>query len=64
MFASGSVSDDIIGLLESLWRDRGLTLVIVTHDSAVAARALRMGQMRDGRLLVNGTAAASGDEQP
>ncbi len=57
--------DDIIGLLEDLWRDRGLTLVIVTHDSTVAARAQRIGQMRDGRLLFNGAAAAAGgDGQP
>ena len=26
--------DEIIGLLENLWRDRGLTMVLVTHDSA------------------------------
>jgi putative ABC transport system ATP-binding protein len=56
--------DDIIGLLEKLWHDRGLTLVIVTHDSTVAARAQRIGQMRDGRLLFNGTAAVRGDGQP
>ena len=31
--------DDIIGLLREPLRDRGLTLVIVTHDSCVAARA-------------------------
>ena len=28
--------DEIIGLLERLWRERGLTLVLVTHDSTVA----------------------------
>jgi putative ABC transport system ATP-binding protein len=33
--------DEIMDLLEGLWRDRGLTLVIVTHDSAVAKRAER-----------------------
>jgi putative ABC transport system ATP-binding protein len=56
--------DDIIGLLEKLWRDRGLTLVLVTHDSTVAARAQRIGQMRDGRLLFNAAAAAGGDQRP
>jgi putative ABC transport system ATP-binding protein len=42
--------DEIISLLEDSWRDRGLTLVIVTHDSAVATRAQRRGVMKDGRL--------------
>ena len=27
--------DDIMGLLEKLWRDNGLTLILVTHDTAV-----------------------------
>ncbi len=35
--------DEIIGLLERLWPDRGLTLVLVTHDSSVARRAQRVG---------------------
>jgi putative ABC transport system ATP-binding protein len=42
--------DDIIGLLEKLWREQELTLVLVTHDSTVAARAQRIGQMRQGKL--------------
>jgi putative ABC transport system ATP-binding protein len=59
--------DEIIALLAELVRNRGLTLVIVTHDSTVAARAQRIGQMRDGRLLFNvfnGATAAGRDEQP
>jgi putative ABC transport system ATP-binding protein len=40
--------DEIIALLEDLWRSRGLTMVLVTHDSVVAGRAPRRGQMRDG----------------
>jgi putative ABC transport system ATP-binding protein len=43
--------DDIIGLLDKAWRDRGMTMVIVTHDSAVAARAQRVQQMAGGGLL-------------
>jgi putative ABC transport system ATP-binding protein len=56
--------DEIIDLLAKLVRDRGLTLVMVTHDSAVAARAERIGQMRDGRLFLDGTQTAAGDQQP
>jgi putative ABC transport system ATP-binding protein len=44
--------DEIIGLLEGLWRERGLTMVMVTHDSGVAARAQRIGQLRNGRLTI------------
>jgi putative ABC transport system ATP-binding protein len=44
--------DDIMGLLDKLWRDRGLTLIVVTHDSSVARRAQRIGIMRKGRLTI------------
>jgi putative ABC transport system ATP-binding protein len=44
--------DEIIGLLESLWRERGLTLILVTHDSSVARRAQRVGIMRNGKLKI------------
>jgi putative ABC transport system ATP-binding protein len=42
--------DEIIGLLEATWRERGLTMVLVTHDSTVARRAQRIGVMKNGRL--------------
>ena len=42
--------DEIISLLETLWRERGLTMIMVTHDSSVAARAQRIGQLKNGRL--------------
>jgi putative ABC transport system ATP-binding protein len=44
--------DDIMGLLEKLWREYGLTLIVVTHDSSVARRAQRIGIMRKGRLTI------------
>jgi putative ABC transport system ATP-binding protein len=46
--------DEIITLLERLWRDLQLTLVMVTHDSSVARRAQRVGTMVKGRLTVSG----------
>jgi predicted ABC-type transport system involved in lysophospholipase L1 biosynthesis ATPase subunit len=48
--------DEIMALLEQLWREHGLTLVVVTHDSSVARRAQRIGLMRNGRLEVRPTA--------
>ena len=39
-------------------RSRGLTMVLVTHESAVASRAQRIGLMQDGLLTVS--RAASG----
>jgi putative ABC transport system ATP-binding protein len=45
--------DEIIGLLEKLWREHGLTLVLITHDSPVARRAQRVGIMAKGRLTMH-----------
>jgi putative ABC transport system ATP-binding protein len=44
--------NDIIGLLERLWSERGLTMIMVTHDSMVARRAQRIGVMKQGRLTI------------
>jgi putative ABC transport system ATP-binding protein len=44
--------DEIIALLEKLWQDNGLTMVMVTHDSSVARRAQRTGIMRTGQLTI------------
>jgi putative ABC transport system ATP-binding protein len=44
--------DEIIGLLEKLWREHGLTLILVTHDSTVAGRAQRIGLMQHGQLSI------------
>lgn len=42
--------DEIMELLEGLWRDEGLTLIIVTHDSAVAKRAERRLHLKHGTV--------------
>ena len=44
--------DEIVNLLELLWRERGLTLVVITHDSSVARRAKRVALMNKGRLTI------------
>jgi len=42
--------DEIVSLLEQLWRERGITLVVVTHDSAIAGRAQRRAVIENGRV--------------
>jgi putative ABC transport system ATP-binding protein len=44
--------NEIVGLLEQLWQERGLTMVLVTHDSSVARRAQRVGVMSKGRFSI------------
>ncbi|GAA2029867.1 ABC transporter ATP-binding protein [Catenulispora yoronensis] len=44
--------DEILALLETLWRERDLTLVVVTHDADVSERARRVAVMDAGRLAV------------
>jgi putative ABC transport system ATP-binding protein len=44
--------DEIISLLDRLWRVHGLTLVLVTHDDHVSRRAQRVGVLKNGELSI------------
>jgi putative ABC transport system ATP-binding protein len=44
--------DEIMTLMERLWTEYGLTMVLVTHDSSVARRAQRIGIMQNGKLSI------------
>ncbi|GAB2599360.1 ABC transporter ATP-binding protein [Streptomyces capparidis] len=44
--------DEISALLDGLWREHGLTYVMVTHDSSLAARAPRVATIDRGTLTV------------
>ncbi|MBB3070143.1 putative ABC transport system ATP-binding protein [Paenibacillus baekrokdamisoli] len=48
-------ADQIIGLLEMLNSHYGTTLVIVTHDSHIAARMNRTIRMQEGRIIHDGS---------
>jgi len=42
---------EILDLFDSLRRDRGVTLVVITHSNEVARRAERTINIRDGRIV-------------
>ncbi|MFE3249069.1 ABC transporter ATP-binding protein [Streptomyces sp. NPDC059209] len=47
-----SMRDEIMDLLEGLWKEHGLTFVMVTHDSAIARRATRLATIRNGTITI------------
>jgi len=52
----------IVELLETLNRESGTTIVLVTHDLALARRAQRVIRLADGAVVSDTTAAASPTE--
>ncbi len=40
----------ILGLLRELWRETGMSVVLITHDPAIAADAPRVVRLADGRV--------------
>ena len=47
-----SMRDEIMDVLESLWKAHGLTFIMVTHDSSIAKKAPRLATIRKGRITV------------
>jgi putative ABC transport system ATP-binding protein len=46
-------SQELVGLMRWLNREENVTFVIVTHDLELAARADRMIQLKDGRVMAD-----------
>ncbi len=42
---------DVLALFDKLHRERGMTLVVITHSAEVARRAERIIAIRDGRIV-------------
>jgi putative ABC transport system ATP-binding protein len=53
-----TTGESIIDLLFALKRDRGATLILVTHDLNLARRCDRMVRLRSGRIEADASAAA------
>jgi putative ABC transport system ATP-binding protein len=45
-----TTGDDILSFLQSLNADQGRTIVVITHDALVAARATRTVRLKDGAV--------------
>ncbi|MEU3348577.1 ABC transporter ATP-binding protein [Streptomyces sp. NPDC006700] len=53
-----SMRDEIMDVLERMWKEHGLTFVMVTHDSTIAKKAPRVATIRKGRITVKENAGA------
>ena len=53
-----TAGSDIMSIFTDLWK-QGSTLVIITHDPALARRASRMVEIRDGRITADHPAAVA-----
>jgi putative ABC transport system ATP-binding protein len=53
-----SMRDEIMEVLEAMWKEHGLTFIMVTHDSAIAKKAPRLATIRKGKIAVKENAGA------
>ncbi|MFG2624040.1 ABC transporter ATP-binding protein [Streptomyces sp. NPDC048473] len=53
-----SMRDEVMDVLETMWKEHGLTFIMVTHDSAIARRAPRLATIRKGKVTITENAAA------
>ncbi|OQR61862.1 peptide ABC transporter ATP-binding protein [Streptomyces maremycinicus] len=54
-----SMRDEIMDVLHTMWKEHGLTFIMVTHDSSIAKKAPRVATIRKGKITVKENAAAS-----
>jgi putative ABC transport system ATP-binding protein len=45
-----TTGEQILDLLRELWRETGMTVVLITHDPSIAADAPRVVRLADGRV--------------
>ncbi|WP_425245317.1 ABC transporter ATP-binding protein [Streptomyces sp. NEAU-NA10] len=53
-----SMRDEIMDVLETLWKEHGLTFIMVTHDSSIAKKAQRLATIRKGKITVKENAVS------
>ena len=56
-----ATGEEIMGLLEGIQRERGMALVVITHEPEIARRAKRRIELRDGLIVADGASGAVAD---
>ena len=51
-----ATGEEVLAVLKRLADEHGQTVVLVTHDAAIASRASRLVRMQDGRVIASGAA--------
>jgi putative ABC transport system ATP-binding protein len=46
-----ATADHVMGLIQEVWRQQGLTVLLVTHNPEIAARAERRLRLADGVVI-------------
>lgn len=44
-------SKDIMSLIQRIWKEQGITVIMVTHDDSLASQANRIIRVSDGKIL-------------
>jgi len=44
-------SKDIMSLIQRVWKEQGITVIMVTHDNGLASQANRIIRVSDGKIL-------------
>ena len=56
-----TTGEEIMALLEGIQRERGMALVVITHEPEIARRAKRRIELRDGLIVADGASGAVAD---
>jgi putative ABC transport system ATP-binding protein len=59
-----TTGEEVLGVLRRLSHEHGQTVVLVTHDAAIASRASRLVRMQDGRVVLGADPAPVGSSLP
>jgi putative ABC transport system ATP-binding protein len=56
-----ATGQEVVGLFKESWR-QGITVVVVTHEEALARQAERVVRLRDGRIVADELLAERGEK--